>query len=265
MRDLIAGTRLLPRGAAILRGSPRLMVLGALPALLTTALLIAGFVLLGNSIGDLTAWLTPFADGWPDALRGPLRVLAGVAVFAAAAVVGVITFTALTLIIGGPFYEAISEHVENDLGGVDAPAELSWVGLTARGIRDSLLLVGASVLCTLPLFLAGFIPVIGQTVVPALVVGVGAWLLTLELVGVPFQRRGLRLRDRHRALRRRRLLTLGLGVPTYLLCAVPFAAVAVMPIAVAAGTLLAREVLDTEEPATPARPAAGAPPQRPRQ
>ncbi len=126
---------------------------------------------------------------------------------------------------------------------------MSWLTLTWRGVRDSALLIGASVLCTLPLFLAGFIPVIGQTVVPVLVVTVGGWLLALELVGVAFSRRGLRLRDRHRALRRRRLLTLGVGMPCYLLCAIPFAAVLVMPVAVAAGTLLAREVLPSPAPA----------------
>jgi CysZ protein len=247
MRDFFAGVRMLPRGLAILRRSPRLLLIGAIPPLVTTLLLVAGLVALGNSMGAITDWLTPFADGWPEGVRGTLRALAGVAIFAAAGVVGVITFTAVTLMIGGPFYEHIAEKVADAVGGPDEPGRVSWLTLTARGLRDSALLIGASVLCTLPLFLAGFIPVIGQTVVPVLVVTVGGWLLTLELVGVAFARRGLRLRDRHRALRQRRLLTLGVGVPCYLLCAIPFAAVLVMPVAVAAGTLLAHEVLPARE------------------
>ena len=58
--------------------------------------------------------------------------------------------------IGGPFYEHISERVEEHLGDDDQPKR-SWLGVTLRGMRDSAVLVTTSVLCTLPLFLTGFI------------------------------------------------------------------------------------------------------------
>jgi len=66
---------------------------------------------------------------------------------------------------------------------------------------------------------------------------------------VPFERRGLRLRDRRAALRRRRSMTLGFGVATFLCFLVPLGAVLVMPAAVAGATLMSRRVLGEPEPA----------------
>ncbi len=244
MHDFTVGMRLLLRGAGLVLRSRRLLLVGAVPAVLTTVLLVGGMVALLAFLDEIAAGLTPFAEEWSAVLRRVVRVVAGIAVLMAAGLVGVVTFTALTLLIGGPFYEYLSETIEDRVGGVPEAVGLSWLGLFLRGLRDSVLLVTVSVLCTVPLLVAGFLPLIGQTVVPVAAACVGGWVLALELVGVPFHRRGLRLADRHRALRRRRGLALGVGVPAYLLCAIPFAAIVVMPVAVAAGTLLAREVLD---------------------
>ncbi|HEX2297463.1 MAG TPA: EI24 domain-containing protein, partial [Pseudonocardiaceae bacterium] len=225
---------------------PRLFAVGVAPALITAVLFGAGFVLLAMRLDEIASWLTPFAANWTEAARQAVQVLAGIAILIAAAVVGVISYTAVTLLIGGPFYEHLSGTVEDLLGGPGEDAEVSGRAVFIRGLRDSILLVTASLGCAVPLLVAGFVPLLGQTVVPVLAVVVGSWLLALEVVGVPFQRRGLRLRDRHRALRRRRLLTLASTAPAYLLCLIPFTAVLVMPVAVVAGTLLAREVLDPE-------------------
>jgi CysZ protein len=78
-------------------------------------------------------------------------------------------------------------------------------------------------------------------------------MLATELVGSSFERRGLvTLADRRAALRRNRMRALGLAVPSFLLLAIPFAGVLVFPIATAAGTLLARQLLG--EPTVPLRP-----------
>jgi CysZ protein len=92
-------------------------------------------------------------------------------------------------------------------------------------------------------FGVGFVPVVGQVV--AVVGGAlfGGWMLVIELVGSPLERRGvLTLRERRRTLARRRWRSLGLGVPCFLLLSVPFLAVVVFPVATAAGTLLARQL-----------------------
>ena len=94
------------------------------------------------------------------------------------------------------------------------------------------------------LFGVGFIPVVGQTIVPVVSAIFGGWLLSIELIGSAFERRGLlRLADRRSALRRRRARVLGFAIPIFLLLAIPFVGAAVFPIATAGGTLLARELL----------------------
>jgi CysZ protein len=231
------------RGLGILLRSPRLLLLGAVPAVLTTVLLAGGLVALVYWIDDLAALVTPFADDWADTWRTAVRLAAGLALFGAVLVVGMISFTALTIAIGGPFYEHIAEKVEDGLGAAPDAEDLSWWRLLGMGIRDGVLLVLRSLLFTVPLVLAGFVPVVGQTVVPVLLALVTAWFLSLELVAVSFYRRGVDLRGRREVLRRRRPLALGLGLPASLLCAVPFAAIIVMPVAFVGGVLVAHESL----------------------
>lgn len=247
MGEFAAGAALLGRGWRILRGSPRLLLIGAVPAMVSTLLVLAGFVALALVAGDLATWATPFADDWAALWRELVRALVVLLILGIAALVAVVVFAALTLLIGGPFYEHIAETVDDELGAPDAARRSSTLRRLVRGLRDSALLVLVSVCCAVPLFVAGFVPIIGQTVVPVLAVCVGGWLLTLEMVGPAFARRGMRLGDRHRVLRRHPKRVLGLAVPTYLLCAVPFAAIVVFPVGFVAATLLARETLDVAE------------------
>jgi CysZ protein len=248
VRDFVTGVRLFARGWGILLRSRRLLVIGVLPAVLTTLLLLGGMIALAYWIDEVAALVTPFADDWAPGWRTALRGAASVALFGAALVIGLISFTALTLAIGAPFYEHIAEKVEDDLGDVPDQTQLPWWRLLGWGLRDGVLLVLRSLLFTIPLLVAGFIPVVGQTVVPVLLTLVTAWFLALELVAVPFYRRGMDLKQRRQLLRTRRALALGLGTPTTLLCAIPLAAIIVMPIAFVGGVLVAHETLRTTAP-----------------
>jgi CysZ protein len=211
---------------------------------LTAALLLGALVGLVFWVDDLAALVTPFADDWGEGVRTAVRLAAGVALFAGALVVCMLSFAALTLAVGAPFYEHIAEKVEDDLGhqGVDLP----WQRLLWMGLRDGLLLVLRSLLFTIPLLVAGFVPVLGQTVVPVLLALVTAWFLALELVAVAFYRRGMGLSQWRKVLARRRGLAIGLGLPASLLCMIPFAALAVMPVAFVGGVLVAHEAMRNE-------------------
>jgi CysZ protein len=121
--------------------------------------------------------------------------------------------------------------------------DLSWGRLLWLGLRDGLLLVLRSILFTIPLVVAGFIPVVGQTVVPVLMALTTAWFLALELAAVSFYRRGMDLEQRRAVLGKRRALAVGFGLPASLLCAIPLVSIIVMPIAFAGGVLLAHEAL----------------------
>ena len=121
--------------------------------------------------------------------------------------------------------------------------DLSWWKQFFSGLRDGIVLLLRSLVFTVPLFLAGFLPVVGQIVVPVLVALTTAWFMALEVVAVPFYRRGIGLRHRTAMLRRRRTLALGLGLPAALLCMIPLLAIVVMPVAFAGGVLVALDVL----------------------
>lgn len=257
-REFAAGARLLGRGFGIFLRSPRMLLLGLVPALISLVLVVIAFGLLLYFVGDLAALVTWFADDWSPDSRNAARIVAGVAIVGAGLLTLALTYTAVTLIIGDPFYEVISKQVEDAVGGAPAEADLPWYVTLWWNLVDSIRLVLLSMIVTVPLFVAGFVPVIGQTVVPVLGVVAGGWLLGLELTGVPFNRRGLRLADRRRILRANRALTLGFGVPVFLMLMVPFAALLVVPVAVAGATLLTREVLGL--PTTPVRPAAAGKP-----
>jgi CysZ protein len=234
---------LLGRGLGLVVRTPRLLGLGLLPALLAGLLYAGALITLIAFLPESSHAVTWFADDWATAWRGLFRVLAGLALLGAAVSLGVLAFTAVTLTVGDPFYERISELVEARYGGVPNEVDVVWWRSLGRSLVDSLRLIGLSILFGIPLFALGFIPVVGQTVVPVLGAAVGGWLLAVELTGVPFQRRGQRLRDRRRVLRANRPLSLGFGVAVFLCFLIPLGAILLMPAAVAGGALLSRKAL----------------------
>jgi CysZ protein len=234
---------LLGRGIGLVLRTPRLLGLGLLPALIAGAFYTAALVTLIIFMPDLSHAVTWFADDWATGWRDLLQVLAGLALLGAVLLLGVLTFTAVTLLIGDPFYEAISARVEHRYGGVPDAVEVPFWRSLGRSLVDSIRLIGLSIVCGIPLFVLGFVPVVGQIVPPVVGGAVGGWLLTLELTGAPFQRRGQRLRDRRRVFRANRPLALGFGVGVFLCFLIPLGAILIMPAAVAGATLLSRRAL----------------------
>jgi CysZ protein len=241
--DFLRGVSFLARGVGMYARSPRLMLLGLIPAIIAALLLLGAFVVLLAFVDDISSTVTWFADDWSTGTRRTVRIVAGIAVGGAFLVISVVAYAGLTLVIGEPFYEAISRDVENRLGGVPNEVDIPFWRNLPRSIGDSLRLVGLTIVCGIPLFIAGFIPLIGETVVPVIGALVAGWFLTHELVSVPFERRGLRLADRRRMLRGRRALALGFGTASFLCFLIPFVgAVLLMPAAVAGATLLSRDL-----------------------
>lgn len=240
---LLDGVRLLGRGLVVCVRTPRLMLLGLIPVVVTALLFAAAFGLLLYFLGDLAGGVTWFATGWSEAPRTLVRLLAGLAILGVAVLFGVVSFTVVALAIGDWFYERISGRVEQSCGGVPDPPEQGFWRSLRYSLVDSARLLGVAAAAGLGLFLAGFVPVVGQTVVPVLGALVGGWFLAVELVGIPLRRRGLRLADQRRALRTHRAAALGFGTAVFVCFLVPGGAVLVMPAAVAGGTLLARRVL----------------------
>ncbi len=249
--EALGGAALLARGLAMVGRRPRLFLLGALPPLITSALFVLVLVLVATRGEVVVSALTGFADRWPPGLRALVGVLVSLALLGGVVLLMVISFTTLTLTLGAPLYDLISEFVDRELPAPPAPPEEGWVSSLGRGLRQSAALILVSAGCAVVLFAAGFLPLVGQVAVPVVSALVGGWLLGVELVGSALERRGvLTLRGRLALLRGRRSRVLGLCVPTFLLLAVPFVGVVVFPVATAAGTLLARQLAgeSTAEP-----------------
>jgi CysZ protein len=241
--ELLSGAGLLIKGLSLITRRPRLFLLGAIPPAITSIIFTGLLVLLITQLEPVVEWLTPFADGWARGLATTLRALVGSALVAGAVLLMVISFTALTLALGSPLYDKLSESIEGEFGPVPELKENVARGVV-RALRQALGLIGVSALGALVLFATGFVPVIGQTVVPVISAIFGGWLLGIELIGSAFERRGLlRLADRRAAMRTRRVRVLGFAVPTFLMLAIPFAGIVVFPVATAGGTLLARQLL----------------------
>jgi CysZ protein len=241
VKNFLAGVRYFARGLAWTARRPKQWLFGLIPALIVLVLYAAALTVLGVYLGDLVRLASPFADHWSSGLRDATRVLMGVLVFAAAVMISIVTFTGVTLVVGEPFYEGISGRVEESAGGPPPEANVSLWRQLARGLGDAVIVGLITGLFAVVFFALGFLPVVGQTVVPVVAACVSGYFLTLELTSIALERRGLRRRDRFALLRRNRGLSVGFGASVFVVFLIPLGAVLAMPGAVAGGTLLVRE------------------------
>lgn len=221
---------------------------GLLPGLITLVLYAAALVALAVWGGDFVSWSTPFADDWSSPWQGLFRGLLTAVLFALGLLLAVLTFTAVTLLVGQPFYESLSEAVDRDVSPDGTAPESGlplWRDLWVSA-RDSLRILVRAAVWGILLFALGFLPVVGQTVIPVIGFFVTGFFLAEELAAVALQRRGVELRERLALLRSRKLLVWGFGTPLGLAFLVPFVAVFLMPGAVAGATLLARDLRGEE-------------------
>lgn len=239
IREFAAGIRTLLRGFGLWRTRPGLMVLGLIPAIIAVVVLAALLVPLVIGMPSLSTWLTPFADGWIEPWRGLLRAAVSLVVVAAALALASVIFSALTLTIGDPFYQRIWHAVEVDLGSPPPADGGSFWTTLGEGLR--LVLLG--ILIALSVLLIGLIPGVGGFLGAVAGVVLTGRLLARELTGRAFDARDLSPLDRAALFSGSRARVLGFGVATQLCFLIPGGAVAIMPVAVAGSTMLARDML----------------------
>jgi CysZ protein len=243
LRDVVIGVSYLARGLGWTARHPRQWLFGLVPALIALVLYAAALTLLIVYADDLAALVTPFADQWSGGVRRTLRIIAGIGIVGAGALFAVITFTALTLLIGEPFYERLAVRVEESAGGAPPEADVPVVTRLVGGVGDTIVVGAVALLFAVIFFALGLVPGLGQTVIPVAAACVSGYFLSGELTSIALQRRGLRRAERFARLRRERPLAVGFGAAVFVLFLIPFGAVLGMPGAVAGGTLLARERL----------------------
>ncbi|WP_327590191.1 EI24 domain-containing protein [Nonomuraea sp. NBC_00507] len=251
LRDFTSGVGFFLQGFGWVARNGRWWAFGLIPALIAFSVYAVALIFLGTNASDLAAFVTPFADSW--SWREVFRALVGIMLFLGGLALAVVTFAAVTLAIGEPFYEKLSSAVD----ALEHETEQPFWRTLPRSIRDSLVTLFYVLLFTVPLFILGFVPVIGQTVVPVLGAAVSGFFLTVELTTLALERRGMVRKQRFALLRANKASALGFGVAVFLLFLVPFVAVIAMPAAVAGAALLVRDRLVPAQsgphgPATPA-------------
>lgn len=247
MREFLRGASLLGRGFGWWTRRPGLMALGLVPAAIVALIFLGGLIVLGAYLPGIVAAVTPFAEGWPGVWATVIRITIGTALVGAALVVVAVSFTALTLLLGEPFYDRIWRAVERDAGaeGIDG-SEGFW-----RAVGDTFSLLARGALVAVLAAVLGLIPVVGGVVATVVGVGLTGWLIADELSARALSARGIDRDERRELLRRHRARALGFGVATQLCFLVPFGAIATMPAAVAGSTLLARSLLEPTGSAVP--------------
>ncbi|MET0989692.1 MAG: hypothetical protein ABWY54_03510, partial [Glaciihabitans sp.] len=83
LSEFLAGIGVLRRGFGMWLTSPRLMLLGLIPALIVGAVYLVAITALFINIDALAAWITSFANDWADPAQTATR-------FAAALAIGVV-------------------------------------------------------------------------------------------------------------------------------------------------------------------------------
>lgn len=242
-RDFGEGVRLYWRGVAMWGKDPRLMLLGLIPGVITWTLFLGLFASMWWWLDDTTRWIATRVAG-DSGIASLLAVVLALAIVAGSLLLVVYAFVSITSVVGQWFFEKISHRVDDRLGPVAPGPEWPWWRNARRGIGEGLRLFAFQAPLSLAVFLTGLIPVIGT---PLAWVGgalIGGWFVALELTSVPFERRGLVLADRRRLLGQRRAMTVGFGAMAFIMSILPPVAVLSMPGGVAAGTVLARRVLD---------------------
>jgi len=215
------------------------MVLGLVPGVISSLLLASVFVAVALWVDDWARAISAGATG-DSTPNGLIVALVAVGIIGGSVFLAIYAFTALTLLIGQPFFEAIVDRVAPSAGLVFTADEEPFWRSSLRGILEGVGLLAFGIAVGIVGFALSFIPVVGSAAAFGLAAAVGGNLLALELTAYPLARVGVvSLRERRRVIAANRPVALGFGITAYFLCLIPLGAVISMPALVAGVTLLA--------------------------
>lgn len=204
-----------------------------LPVAINTVVMIGLIWFFFTHIGGL---LDAFLPSWLEWLSFVLIPL----IFMMILVIFYFAFTTLANFIAAPFNALLAEKVEQQLTGqllAETDMAAMWKDLPRMLNRE-----WRKMLYSLPrlvaLFLLGFVPVLGQTVVPILAFMFGAWLLAIQYCDYPFDNHKISFARMRNALSEKRMMNFTFGALVSLLTMIPFINLVIMPVAVCGATAM---------------------------
>lgn len=218
------------RALAMVLSDRRKLLLALVPFLICLVLYMGFFAAAVLLVDEVTGLIIEPGTWW----RTVLRVLLMIALPLAFFLVLVFTYTMVCLVVGAPFFEALSAGVEQEVTGEVLEQPFSLRGVVRdiwRALRWTLLILCLQLgVCVFGLL---FVPVTS-----VIAFAVSAVLVGLEHLDPAMERRRLRLGAKLAFARRRFWELLGFGLPLLLGMAVPLVGALVVPFGVAGGTLL---------------------------
>ncbi|MGX2973787.1 sulfate transporter CysZ [Ursidibacter arcticus] len=205
----------------------QLMPFVVLPVIINTVLMVGLIWLFFANIGGLLDAMLPSWLEWLSFILIPLIFLMILVLFYFA-------FTTLANFIAAPFNALLAEKVEQQLTG-EKLTEMSVAELlkdVPRMLKREWQKMWYSIPRLVALFLLGFVPVLGQTVVPVLTFMFGAWLLAIQYCDYPFDNHKISFDRMRNALGQRRIMNFTFGSLVSLFMMVPFLNLVAMPVAV---------------------------------
>jgi CysZ protein len=247
-RDLVKGAGSIFRAMGMMLRDPRVRRLSLAPALINIVVVVIGLPAFLFLSDDILAWFVPGLNDLAPLLRGLVQLLA-LLLFA---IIGIVLLLVVGRIVAAPFMSRLSEAVEaHMLGDRFVPRATSLRDDVADGLRGILFALGRLILFLLlypPILLLGLIPVIGPVLAPVLSFLYGALVLSLDFSEPAFERHLPGFRRRLRHVMSRPLLYLGFGSVAVAMALVPFANFVVLPVCVAAATIVFLESHPSGDP-----------------
>lgn len=207
-----------------------------MPVLLNILLLSGVFWLFLSQMRHFIDWFDNYLPDWLGWLGTIVLILSILMIL----LVFYFVFSMLAGFIAAPFNGLLAEKAERMLTGED----FSTGGITdfIRDVPRMLAREWKKLLYSFPklagLFLLGFVPLLGQTVVPVLTFLFTAWMLAIQYCDYPFDNHKisfLRMRDE---LASRRELNLTFGALIALCTFVPLINFVIIPVAVCGATAM---------------------------
>ncbi|OIT26123.1 sulfate transporter CysZ [Glaesserella parasuis] len=203
------------------------------PVIINAVLMISLIWLFFANVGGMLDSLLPSWLEWLSFILIPLAFLMVLVAFYFA-------FTTLANFIAAPFNALLAEKVEQQLTGENL-TEMSFNEMlkdVPRMLKREWQKMWYSIPRLIALFLLGFIPVLGQTIIPILTFIFGAWLIAIQYCDYPFDNHKIQFQRMRNALAQYRTMNFTFGALVSIFTMLPFINLVVMPVAVCGATAM---------------------------